>query len=198
VTLVDTDGRGVDRITERAIVVGDREFEVDCIIFATGFEIGTSYVHRQGTDVAGRDGITLSERWSDGMRTLHGLHVHGFPNMYFMGLTQTGATFNYSHVLVEQAEHIAYVVQEFRRRELSALEVTAEAEAAWVQAFTELGSGPARSFMAECTPGYFNNEGRVDDPFSTSNSGYGAGAPAFYELLAAWRDAGELDGLVGR
>ena len=56
------------------------EYEVDCIIYASGFEVGTAHTRRAGYDMTGRDGVTLSEYWADGMRTMHGMHVHGFPN----------------------------------------------------------------------------------------------------------------------
>ena len=59
VTLVDTQGKGVERITERGVVVAGREYELDCLIFATGFEVGTDYARRAGYEVRGRDGGTL-------------------------------------------------------------------------------------------------------------------------------------------
>ena len=78
--LVDTDGKGVERITETGVVVAGVEYEVDCIIYASGFEVGTPFTRRAGYDMTGRDGVKLSEAWADGMRTKHGIHVHGFPN----------------------------------------------------------------------------------------------------------------------
>ena len=63
VTLVDTNGRGVERLTETGVVANGEHFEVDCLIFATGFEVGTSYTRRSGYDIIGRGGQTLSEHW---------------------------------------------------------------------------------------------------------------------------------------
>ena len=84
--LIDTDGKGVERITENAVVVAGVEYEVDCIIYASGFEVGTPYTRRAGYDMTGRDGLKLSEYWAGGMRTKHGIHVHGFPNAFLVQL----------------------------------------------------------------------------------------------------------------
>ncbi len=76
--LVDTDGKGVEEITERGVVAGGKEYELDCLIYASGFEVGTEYKRRAGFDLTGRDGIKLSAHWGQGMRTKHGIHVQGF------------------------------------------------------------------------------------------------------------------------
>ena len=86
VSLVDTDGRGVERVTERGIVANGTEYPVDCIVFATGFEVGTSYTRRAGYDLIGRNGLALSDKWANGWRTLFGLQANGFPNCFFPGL----------------------------------------------------------------------------------------------------------------
>ena len=68
VTLVDTNGHGVDGLTQHGVIANGQEYEVDCLIFATGFEVGTSYTRRAGYDIVGRGGETLSEHWGDGLR----------------------------------------------------------------------------------------------------------------------------------
>lgn len=110
--LVDTDGKGVERITEKAVVAGGTAYEVDCVIFASGFEVGTSYRRRSGYDLTGRDGVRLSDYWADGMRTLHGIHVHGFPNAFIVQPTQ-GANLisNIPHNLTEAGRTIAMTVK---------------------------------------------------------------------------------------
>jgi len=110
VTLVDTHGRGVDRVTEKGVMFDGVEYEVDCIIFATGFEVGTAYTRRAAFEVYGRGGKSLTEYWADGMRTLHGFYSSGFPNCFHMGLTQNALTANFPHMLEEQALHIADVI----------------------------------------------------------------------------------------
>ena len=104
VTLVDTDGRGVDRVTERGVVVGETEYELDCLIFATGFEVGTDYARRAGCEIIGRGGRTLTEKWASGVRTLHGMHTRDFPNLFIFSPAQAGFTVNFPHALNEQAE----------------------------------------------------------------------------------------------
>ena len=94
VNLVDTGAKGIDRVTEAGVVVDGVEYEVDCLIFATGFEVGTAYTRRAEFAMYGRDGLALSDYWRNGMRTYHGFLSHGFPNCFHMGLTQTGLTAN--------------------------------------------------------------------------------------------------------
>src|SRR5579862_503176 len=124
VTLVDTCGRGVDRITEKGLVFDGVEYEVDCIIFATGFEVGTAYTRRAGFEVYGREGKTLTEYWADGLKTLHGFYSSGFPNCFHMGITQNGLTANFPHMLEEQARHITEVIVHSKAHEARAIEPT--------------------------------------------------------------------------
>ena len=194
VTLVDTDGKGVERITEKGIVANGVEYEVDCIIFGTGFEVGTDYSRRCGYETWGRGGESLSEHWAEGLRTLHGMHVHGFPNHFLMGATiQTGFTANYPHALNEQSKHIAHILTETQKANHEIVEATTEAEDEWVQTIISLAR-LNEEFLASCTPGYYNNEGKPHERL-LQNANYGAGAPAFFQLLEQWRDAGDMAGL---
>jgi cyclohexanone monooxygenase len=192
VSLVDTDGRGVERITARGVVVGGREYEVDCIIFATGFEVGTAYTRRSGYDVVGSDGITLSEHWTDGMRSLHGMHVHGFPNMFVLGHTQGGFTVNYPHLLDEASRHACHIMRHAIDDDL-VVEATEEAETEWLQTLAE-SARDFRAFQEQCTPGYYNNEGQPAAGGFLGTS-YGLGPMAFFKLLENWRNDGTLAGL---
>ena len=197
VTLVDTDGQGVERITPTGVVVAGREYEVDCIVYASGFEVGTSYQRRSGFDLTGRDGRTLAEHWDDGMRTMHGIHVHGFPNAFVVGSTQAGNLLsNYPHNLSEAGLTIATVVAHAEAEGAERVEVTAEAEQAWV----DLVVGSPMLFPGaslECTPGYYNNEGQpIDDRARQSFAGYPGGPVAFFQFIDAWRRSGAFDGLT--
>ena len=193
VTLVDTSGQGVERITEAGVVVGGRTYEVDCLIYATGFEVGTDYSRRAGFQVYGRTGASLSETWAEGVRTLHGMHVHGFPNCYIMSNPQAGFTASFTHVLDEQARHLAYVIETARSRGLRAVEVSAEAEQGWVDTCLRK-AGRGRSFLENCTPGYYNNEGKPSAR-SDQDGFYGGGSPEFFRKLKDWRETGELAGM---
>ncbi|WP_030255453.1 flavin-containing monooxygenase [Streptomyces violens] len=192
VTLVDTEGRGVERITENAVVLGGTAYEVDCIVFATGFDIGVAPAERLGLPVRGRDGVTLADAWQDGPQTLHGFYSPGFPNFFQLGSVQNAVSVNYVHVLDEQATHIAEVVAEARKRQARYVEPSAEAVAAWVA--TIRGTAPdAGRFLAECTPSYYNNEGK---PSGRSES-YGGGPVEFYGMLRRWRaETGMRDVIV--
>jgi cation diffusion facilitator CzcD-associated flavoprotein CzcO len=194
VTLVDTDGRGVEQITPSGVVVNGVEYEVDCLVFSTGFEVGTGYTRRAGFDVRGRDGIELSQRWADGARTFHGLQSRGFPNMAFIGFIQTATTVNIPHALAEQAGHLAHILREVRDRGFDVVETSQTAEDEWQDEIARTAV-MARSFYEECTPGYYNNEGRVSDGTGYAAGMYGGGPVRFFALLDEWRSTGELPGL---
>jgi cation diffusion facilitator CzcD-associated flavoprotein CzcO len=194
VTLVDTDGKGVTRITETGVLVGDQLYEVDCLIYASGFEVGTGWSRRSGFETVGRDGMTIGEKWADGPRTFHGFLSHGFPNCFFMGLTQTGFTPNFTLMLHEQAQHIAYLIDETTRRECTLVETSQQAEDEWQEEMQRMAMF-TRDFFEACTPGYYNNEGHVGEGTGLLASAYGGGSEAFFKIIRTWRDAGDLAGL---
>ena len=193
--LIDTDGKGVERITETGVVVAGVEYPVDCIIYASGFEVGTDYTRRTGFDLTGVDGLKLSEAWADGMRSLHGLHVRGFPNAFFVQPTQ-GANLisNVPHNLTDSGRTIATVVAEAKRRGTTRVEVSQKAQDDWVAL---LLTGPGRMMMgsADCTPGYYNNEGQAMGPGAKYNVGYPYGASAYFRYIDGWRKSGTFEGL---
>jgi cyclohexanone monooxygenase len=194
VTLVDTQGHGVEALTEHGVVANGREYKVDCLIFATGFEVGTAFTRRAGYDIVGRGGRTLSEHWSNGLQTLHGLTTHGFPNCFFLGFTQGAITISVPQALGEQAKHVTYMVTEAKARGAQVLEASREAEHAYVQEVRSLARLGTR-FYTECTPGYYNSEGAVGNRGGFFSDMYGAGPLRFFEVLDAWRDNGKLEGL---
>jgi cation diffusion facilitator CzcD-associated flavoprotein CzcO len=198
VHLVDTDGQGVERIDETGVWAGGEHHDLDCLIFASGFEVGTDLARRAGYETVGRDGNTLSEHWADGMQSLHGIHVHGFPNLFIVGLSQ-GANLisNITHNLTEAGTTIADVVTHALEVGADEVEVSEEAEQAWV----DLLDGSATSFLgnADCTPGYYNNEGRpVGRRERLNASGYPAGPVAYFEYIDRWRRSGDFEGLEFR
>ena len=197
VTLVDTAGKGVERITPQGVVVDGQEYPLDCLIFATGFEVGTGYTRRAGYDLVGRGGQKLSEKWADGLRTLHGLQTHGFPNCFFLGFTQSAVTVNVPQTLNEQACHVTYILKTLRDRGATTTEATAEGEAAWL-AEMDSKAKMGEQFRLECTPGYYNNEGQTGNRNSFFEYSYGAGPLRFFEILKDWRASGRLDGSVIR
>jgi len=196
VQLVDTDGRGVERITEHGLVVDGVEYEVDCIIYSTGFEVGTSYTRRSGYDVIGRGGRSLSEHWRDGTRTLHGMGSAGFPNVFIMNTSQGGFTANFPHLLDESAVHQAHIIAHALNQGHKTVEVTKQAEESWTQTILGFKGGPLGGLGGpDCTPGYYNNEGQPN-PNALQSAPYGGGSIQFFELLQKWREQGKFEGLT--
>jgi len=197
VELVDvSDAKGVERITEKGVVANGVEYEVDCIIYATGFEITTSPHRRVDFDTIGRNGESLYDHWGDGYRTLHGLSSHGFPNWFTIGINQNGLSPNMTAMFDDQAVHVAHIINEVEKRGKTVVEVTPEAEQAWVdQIIALVGSGGgATAFLEECTPGYYNREGKVAER-NMQNSPYAPGINEFNALLKRWRDQGDMEGM---
>ena len=184
VTLIDTKGRGLDRITETGIVFEGQEYAVDCIIYASGFEVASPPDRTAGFDMRGVGGITLSEYWADGRKSLHGMLVHNFPNMgVISGLKQAGITWSITFMNRRQAEHFAALV----RRSLDDgvdFEVTEAAEQDWLAVLKDKAMKDD-TFLRECTPGYYNNEGK-DQRDSIWLSNYGGGPFEYMDVLRDW------------
>ena len=193
VTLVDTQGKGVERITEKGIVANGKEYELDCLIYGTGFEVGTGYARRAGYEVYGRGGQSLTDKWKDGVATFHGFFSRGFPNMFIVSNAQSGFTANFPHMLSAQSHHMAYVIKHCADRQVRTLEASQEAESEWIETIMDVAM-QRQKFLEECTPGYYNNEGKPSAA-AVRNGPYGAGSIAFIELLEKWRAEGSLRGL---
>ncbi|MFM9131967.1 MAG: flavin-containing monooxygenase [Actinomycetota bacterium] len=196
--LVDTDGRGVERIDETGAWVDGVHHELDCLVIASGFEVGTSYTRRSGYDVTGRGGQRLSDRWADGMRSLHGMNVHGFPNLFILGFSQAANQIaNVPQNYVENGLAIAAVMSHADAHGAVQVEPTREAEDAWIDFITSVTRG-IRGGM-DCTPGYYNNEGReMGRREQLNSSGHPGGPIAFFQHLEQWRSTGEFEGLEFR
>lgn len=198
VTLVDTSAsHGVERITPTGLVANGVEYQIDCIIFATGFEITTGVQRTLSVTIEGEGGETLVEHWANGPSTFHGYTMRGFPNLFFLGSGQNGLSANYTSMLGEQARHLAYVIGEARSRGAATVQPRQEAENEWVATIRAL-NGLTIQMLEVCTPGYYNNEGHIDE---TGGGGrglaeiYTPGLNQFNVLLEAWRDEGQLRGL---
>jgi len=196
VDLIDTsDSHGVERITPTGVVAGGVEYQVDCIVYATGFEIGTSPRRRMDFDVIGEGEVSLFDYWAGGIRTLHGHSSRGFPNWFFVGIGQNGLSVNMTYMFDEQARHIAYIIRETRDRGARTVQPTAEGEAAWVAEIRRL-SVVNKAFLEACTPGYYNSEGKFKEAVgSLSSEAYSPGANVFNAMLGEWRATGDLEGL---
>jgi cyclohexanone monooxygenase len=194
VTLVDvSESRGVERITPTGVVANGTEYPVDCIIYASGFEISTAFRRRIGFEIYGRDGLSLYDYYKDGFRTLHGHSSRGFPNWFYIGVGQNGLSVNMTAMFDDQAQHIAYIIRETKARGATTVEPTAEAEEAWVETIRSVAI-LNREFQNACTPGYYNNEGG-ERSGGLNGQTYTPGINKFNALLAEWRAKGDLNGL---
>jgi cyclohexanone monooxygenase len=194
--LIDTDGKGVERIDETGFWANGKHYKVDCIIYSTGFEVGTSHERRAGFDIAGVGGQRLSEAWADGMRTLHGLNVQGFPNAFLVQFAQ-GANFvvNVPHNWSDAGDTIAAILSHARATGKRLIDVDAEAQANWVE-LVQTSIGGMAGAAPDCTPGYYNNEGKGNDASAAFGVGYPAGPVAFFKYIDGWRKSGKFEGLV--
>ena len=195
VELVDvSESKGVERITENGVVANGRTYEVDCIIYATGFEITTSAHRRVDFDTKGRDGVSLYDHWGDGFRTLHGLSSHDFPNWFTIGINQNGLSPNMTSMFDDQAVHVSYIIDAVKARGKRVIEVSEEAEQKWVDQIVALAGTGAAAFLEDCTPGYYNREGKSSEA-NMQNSPYAPGINAFNQILSQWRAKDDLEGM---
>ncbi|MFZ6003339.1 MAG: flavin-containing monooxygenase [Actinomycetota bacterium] len=198
VTLIDCPG-GMDRITERGPVVAGHQYEVDCIVYGTGFEAElTPLFRRAGHDIVGRGGVRLADKWADGAASLFGMMSRGFPNMFVMPAPgqQAVVTVNYTHLAVLGAEFVGRAVGVLEKRGAAVFDVSAEAEEAWTQKIVD-SFVDASSVMAACTPSRINLEGHPE-AMNPRNGNYGRGRGdyfAYRELLEQWLAQGDCEGL---
>ncbi len=198
VTLIDCPA-GMERISEKGPVVAGRQYEVDCIIYGTGFERElTPLFRRAGHEIVGRGGVTLAEKWADGAASLFGMMSRGFPNMFVMPAPgqQAVVTVNYTQLAVLGAEIVGAAVGRLEQRGVEVFDVSAEAEEAWTQKIVD-SFVDSSSVMSACTPSRINNEGHpeLNNP---RNGNYGRGFGDYFgyrERLEQWIEAGTFEGL---
>ena len=189
--LIDTDGKGVELIDETGVWANGQHYELDCIVLASGFEV--HIVHTAHYETYGRHSESLNDHWDGGMKSLHGINVNGFPNLFILGLAQGGSLVaNVTHNFSESASAIAAMISGCLEKGCEVLEPTAEAESKWVDRLEVQDRG----FLANCTPGYYNNEGHTTsdrDLFSTAR--FPEGSVAFFDYLSDWVSDGEFEGI---
>jgi cation diffusion facilitator CzcD-associated flavoprotein CzcO len=195
VTLVDTAGKGPDKITHNSVVVTGQEYEVDCLVLATGFASGRGTLASWQIEIVGKDDLPLSKHWREGMRTFHGVHVRNFPNLFLDSVTQTAGTLNYTSNVMELAAYIAYVVAEARARGVTRLEPTRAAEDAWVEEVIAAEPHSHIEFYRTCTPGFYSNEGHLEHAPRLGTSLLLGRSVQFYDAIRRWRKEGALEGL---
>ena len=194
VHLVDTDGKGVNEINERGVIVNGVEYPVDLLIFASGFEVTTGYTHRLGFDPKGRNGVSLSEAWAEGPATLHGVLSNGFPNMFMISTVQGAQATNFVHSITEAAQHVSFVIEQCVKGDIATIEPETAAQENWFETLFAQLWGIAR-YNATCTPGYLNSEGG-GDMRSARAIAWMTSVLGFAEYVENWRQQGDLAGLT--
>jgi cyclohexanone monooxygenase len=189
VELIDTRGRGLDRIEEDALVFDGKRYEVDCIVYATGFDVN-AYTHRTGGfQLIGRNGLSIDDQWADRIRSVHGVCVRGFPNLFLIGNSKQGApTINFPFMVDEQARHAAAVVRRFLDEKIVAMEVSQAAEDRWARTIEEKSIFD-REYVSACTPSFYNAEGKADHTAAFATV-FGGGPFEYIRILDEWRAAG--------
>ena len=154
VHLVDTHGKGITEINEKGPVFEGKQYELDVLIYATGFEVQKTGIYNQ---IKGERGLDLNDKYSTGIRTLLGIHTHSFPNLFIMGGYQASFQFNLTDMLQAQGDHIAACIDYARRNGYQSVDAAPGAEEWWVQEVIRHRGKTGRN--QECTPGYYNFEG---------------------------------------
>lgn len=194
VELIDVSAsKGVEKVTKKGVVANGTEYEVDCIIYASGFEITNDHRRRLGIEtIEGREGVSLYDHWGNGYKTFHGMSIHGFPNFFYMGYSQTATVAAHNLRFEQQGSHIAHIIKELISRGIATAEPSQEAEDAWCTIIQQ--SLVANPQILACTPGYLNNEGTGRS--ALYGEPYGPGFYAFDRLLKDWRDKSDMEGFV--
>ncbi|MDD9932361.1 MAG: NAD(P)/FAD-dependent oxidoreductase [Myxococcales bacterium] len=187
--------QGVERLTERGIVANGQEHEVDCVVFASGFEVTSKLEQRWAIEpFEGRDGRSIYEHWEDGYKTFHGMTTHGFPNFFVIAFTQGGLNANITLTFETQAEHIAYIIAQAKKRDATTVECSEKAQDGWIRHVRETQLDMSQ-FASICPPSYLNNEGEDQLRWYLGEI-YGPGFYAFDALIREWREQGDMAGLV--
>ncbi len=157
VHLIDTHGKGISLITEKGPEFEGKVYEVDVLIYATGFDVQKTGIYNQ---IVGGNNLEINEKYKEGIRTMFGVHSHGYPNMFIMAGYQASFQFNLTDMLYAQGEHIAACIDYTRKHGYASLEVTEGAEDWWVQEVINFRGKTDRN--KDCTPGYYNFEGEFN------------------------------------
>ncbi len=137
VKLVDVKSAPIEELTAKGLRTRNAEFELDCIVFATGFDAMTGSLLRM--DIRGRKGLTLQQKWAEGPRTYLGLTTVGFPNMFI--ISGPGSPSVLTNMVPSIEQHVNWIgdtISDLRQRQLNCIEPVVEAENAWVDHVNEV------------------------------------------------------------
>ncbi|QRK05688.1 NAD(P)/FAD-dependent oxidoreductase [Archangium violaceum] len=137
VTLVDVKQSPIEELTPKGLRTRSAEYELDIIVFATGFDAMTGAL--LNIDIRGRGNVTLRQKWADGPRTYLGLAIAGFPNLFT--ITGPGSPSVFSNTIVSIEQHVDWLtdcIAYLMDRRFKCIEATVEAEDGWVAHAREL------------------------------------------------------------
>ena len=195
VTLIDVSAtQGLEAMTENGFIAGGKEYEIDAMVFASGFEVTSDLKRRWGIDtVEGRNGVSIYDHWADGPKTLHGMTTHNFPNMFFTGYVQGGLNGTTTLQFGRQVSHAAHIISQALEQGITAVEPTQEAQDDYVREFHEKALDLSM-ILNDCTPSYFTNEGEKEAKWFLFR-GWGPGWDDFQRILTEWRARGDFAGM---
>ena len=178
VHLVDTHGEGITKIGRTGPIFDGSEYELDVLIYATGFEVQKTGIYNR---IVGEGGVDLDEKYADGIRTLLGIHTHGFPNLFIMGGYQASFQFNLTDLLQVQGDHIATCI-DLRPRATATTRSTATPDSRGV-----VGAGGHRQpRQDQPQPGVHARLLQLRGPENRRQDGnYNGGFPAYIDHIAA-------------
>lgn len=207
VSLVQTEPTGVQKASSRGLTVEGKEYDLDVIVFGTGYrapavDIGEPSKMCNAT-ITGAGGLSLPEKWlPQGPATLYGTMTSSFPNLFFTGPTQAGASASITYLFDITARHISEIISKLSSESPNPdqliLEPEAEAEEAWANKLASMAGWAAP--VSVCLPSYINNEGAaMTDMREAAKMArampYPLGINAYSKVLEDWRAEGGYRGL---
>ena len=137
VTLVDIRSNPIEEILPHAVRCGGKDYEIDALVLATGFDAMTGSVAR--IEIRGRSELTLNRKWAEGPKTYLGLMSVGFPNLFI--ITGPGSPSVLSNMIVSIEQHVDWIadcLSHMRAHGLDAIEAEQQAEEKWVAHVNEV------------------------------------------------------------
>ncbi|HEY0957707.1 MAG TPA: NAD(P)/FAD-dependent oxidoreductase [Novosphingobium sp.] len=196
VKLIDvSETQGLEAMTEKGFTANGIEYEIDCMIFASGFEVTGDLKKRWGIEtIEGRDGTSIYDHWADGPATLHGTMTHKFPNMFFTGYVQGGLNGTTTLQFGSQGYHASRIIRDVLDKGYSSVEPSKEGQEDYIRRFNEVALDLS-AYLNECTPNYFTNDGDKEAKWFLFR-GWGLGWDNWAGMLEDWRQKGDMEGMT--
>lgn len=186
VHLVDLNDTPIERVTASGVQTSEQAYDVDLIVYATGFDAMTGAFDR--IDFIGTDGQKLRERWSEGPITYLGIQTEGFPNLLMLTGPQSGSGFtNFGRGVEEAVDWMSELVAYLRDNDYTRIETTHEAEDRWVAHVKDMYDLLLLGKVTSWFTGYNSN---VEGHDTMRLVVYNGGAPRYRKTLAEVAEEG--------